>query len=238
VDYDVDCGNRELWRHYQRDDAHSFSGAHARLNSLRRTAARLQPNRCLTVLNIGIGDGWLERKCQQSGWPTSALDPDEEAVSSLKRHGVDSRCGTMARMPFETGQFDVIFCSEVLEHLRDSEVGTGLSEVARCLRDRGHLIGTVPYREDLRENTVYCPHCKLAFHKWGHFQSFDESRLREIIEPVGFKVLAMHPRAFVEFSRKGIRNLIKGAVRAILGRLGEPIAGPNLFFVAQKSTRP
>jgi SAM-dependent methyltransferase len=236
LEHEIDPTNRALWRYYQNDACGTFSLAHPRLAHLKRTAAKLGPRRSLQILNIGGGEGWLEQQCLNSGWRVSALDPDEGAVMSLRTRGVDSKVGTITRIPFEAGRFDVVFCSEVLEHLRDNEIDPAISEINRCLGSRGHLIGTVPYRERVADNTIFCPHCRTSFHKWGHVQSFDESRMRALLAASGFDVILLGPRAFADFSRPEFKNQLKSLIRAILGRLGEPIASPNLFFVARKRT--
>jgi SAM-dependent methyltransferase len=231
-----DPANQALWHHYQNDAVESFANAHSRLASLIAVAAKHHPAKSLNVMNVGIGEGWLEGQCHAKGWRVSALDPDGDATSSLKGKGIDARVGAITRIPFDPNSFDVVFCSEVLEHLRDDEVAAAVKELNRCLLTGGHLIGTVPYRENLRDTSVFCPHCKQTFHRWGHYQSFDEARMRTLMEGAGFQIEALRPRAFADFSRPGIRNKIKSIARAILGRMGEPIAMPSLFFVCRKTS--
>ncbi len=232
----VDPTNQAIWHHYQNDGTESFANAHSRLGYLMAVAAKRHRKPSVRVLNVGIGEGWLEQQCNGMGWRVSAVDPDASATTLLREKGIDARVGAITNIPFEANTFEVVFCSEVLEHLRDDEVSAALREIGRCLQEGGDLIGTVPYRENLLDAVVFCPHCKNTFHRWGHYQSFDEERMRALMAAAGFKLIAHGPRAFADFSRPGIRNKIKSIARAILGRIGEPIAMPSLFFVAQKSS--
>ena len=48
------------------------------------------------------------------------------------------------RLPFGAGRFDLVVCSEVLEHV--SEPGQAVAEAARVLKPGGHLVVSVPRR--------------------------------------------------------------------------------------------
>ena len=45
-------------------------------------------------------------------------------------------------LPFENGEFDLVWCSEVIEHVRDPEYS--LREMARVVKPGGHIILTTP----------------------------------------------------------------------------------------------
>jgi hypothetical protein len=45
-------------------------------------------------------------------------------------------------------------------------------------------------------------------------------------------VQRQYPRTFPDFRRVNLTLFVKASVRYILGRLGEPLVGPNLYFVA------
>jgi hypothetical protein len=124
--------------------------------------------------------------------------------------------------------------TEVLEHLPADVMHATLEEVRRVLRPKGEFTGTVPYREDLAANDVICPRCQFQFHRWGHAQRFDVTSLGDALKAHGFHVERLHPRAFPDFRRRGAGLFLKAAFRYVLGRLGEPLVGPNLYFVARR----
>jgi hypothetical protein len=124
--------------------------------------------------------------------------------------------------------------TEVLEHLRSDVLQATIAEVYRVLKPGAEFTGTVPYREDLAANEVLCPHCQAHFHRWGHEQRFDRESLRQLLTTHGFTVEELYPRAFPDFRRASPTLLLKAAFRYLLGRLGEPLVGPNLYFRARR----
>ena len=135
------------------------------------------------------------------GFDVRALDPSAATIEKLIAEGIAGKVGSIASMPYDDGQFDAVFCSEVLEHLDDDSLGPGLAEVARVLAPGGYLIGTVPFREDLAAAMVVCPDCGKVFHRWGHHRAFDKDSLRAALTGGGlqmvlFQVDARDPAIF------------------------------------------
>jgi SAM-dependent methyltransferase len=222
-----------IWTHYQVRNKGSFDLSYPRLRYL----AELCVPRS-RVLNIGVGNGYLESLLVHRGVEVFSLDPSGESIDRLRNDlamGARAQQGYSQRMPFDPQQFDVVIITEVLEHLTDEALHATLDEVRRVLKPGGELVGTVPYREDLAANEVVCPHCQAAFHRWGHEQGFDSNSLRRLLEGHGYAVEQMYPRAFPDFRRAGFRPLLKATFRYVLGRLGEPLVGPNLYFRVRRS---
>ena len=78
----------------------------------------------------------------------------------------------------------------------------GLAEVARVQIPGAHLIGTVPFRQDLSANIVVCPDCGEAFHRWGHRRSFDKDDLRLALRRGCMRAVAIGPHSFTDHSKK------------------------------------
>jgi SAM-dependent methyltransferase len=186
------------------------------------------------VLNIGIGPGAIEEMLLSRRWHVAALDPDDAAVARLRQKGVLAVVGYSHALPFGPASFDVVVASEVLEHLSDEQRGLTVKELWRVLVPGGHLVGTVPYRENLGDNEVVCPSCGVVFHRWGHAVSFDERALQRELRS-HFDVLHSGPRCFVDWNAsRSPRLLLKATVKAALGRLGESVVSPSLYFVARR----
>jgi SAM-dependent methyltransferase len=223
----------EIWDYFQSDGLEIFSSSIPRLSFLINKAGKLSRQKP-TVLNIGIGNGWLERECVRRGWNTYSLDPSEVAVKKLEDDGLRAKAGYIEAIPYEDNFFDICFCSEVLEHLSDEQLYSGLKEIKRILKKGGYLIGTVPFNEYLLDNQVVCPDCKKVFHRWGHLQSFDKVKMKNILKEAGFEVITVDTYAFADFSKKKVKDKFKSVVRWVLGRLGTAISQPNLLFVVKK----
>jgi SAM-dependent methyltransferase len=99
------------------------------------------------VADIGCGTGELLRELAAM-WPASDLVGVDFAASRLRTAAataprvtlVDADLG--APLPFGDGAFDTLFCTEVLEHLKDP-VGA-LREMRRVLTSGGRLTLSVP----------------------------------------------------------------------------------------------
>jgi len=226
----------KIWDYFQTEGIDAFAESKARLDFLFRKARTIAGGRRLKVLNIGAGNGWLERRCMGEGWETFSLDPSAKAIERLVEQGISGRVGHMESMPFESGSFEVVFCSEVIEHLADQQMAEGIREVARVLAGSGSLIGSVPFRENLSDGVAVCPECGKVFHRWGHQQSFDRKKLGAVLLQSGLSATETGTYAFLDFSKGTMRNRIGLSLHWILGRAGIPIGTPTLYFIARKSS--
>jgi SAM-dependent methyltransferase len=87
------------------------------------------------ALDVGAREGdqtrWLERR----GYQVTSVDVDPQFPECLK---VDAN----ERLPFESESFDLVWCSEVIEHLHKPDFA--MSELRRVTRPGGHLVLTTP----------------------------------------------------------------------------------------------
>ncbi|AQQ67986.1 SAM-dependent methyltransferase [Microbulbifer agarilyticus] len=96
--------------------------------------------------------------------------------------------GNALALPFPADHFDVVICSEVLEHIEDYQGVLG--EILRVLKPCGVFAATVPafFPEWV------CWKLSDAYHQveGGHIRIFREKGLRKAIESLGFKYFARH----------------------------------------------
>ncbi len=94
----------------------------------------------LQILEIGAGSGWQAKKLSESGFSVEAIDV---ANSNYSQHRVWPIINYNGKdIPFEDEKFDVIFSSNVLEHIPELEVFQ--SEIMRVLKNDGIAIHVVP----------------------------------------------------------------------------------------------
>ena len=225
-------GQDVIWKHIQNHARDYFDMSYTRLCYL---AEKCRPGE--RVLNIGVGSGKLEEILVNLGVEVWSLDPCGESIDRLRDElamGNRAVQGYSNELPFQKDYFDKVIMTEVLEHLPDDILNKTLGEVYRVLKVHGVLTGTVPYRENLIDNNVICPHCETEFHRWGHQQSFDKSSLGEILIKHKFLIVQLYSRSFPDFRRPGFILFVKSLFRYVLGRLGEPLIAPNLYFVVHK----
>lgn len=222
----------KIWEYFQNDGVQSFSLSRPRMEYIVKLVAGKTK-----VLNIGIGGGFFEALALEKGIDVYVLDPIEKSVKAVCKElglGEKARVGYSQSIPFNDDMFDAVVMSEVLEHLKDSDLNKTIEEVVRVLKKHGSFIATVPYEENLLSNQAVCPHCGTMFHRWGHKQSFSITTLRSLLGEKGLKVEKIEPRCFPDWSRKGVGNKIKSCIRNILGRFGAGIAQPSILVVAKK----
>lgn len=125
---------------------------------LDRFRARLQasvlPLAPARVLDAGCGEGhvtaWL-REALPAGEITGVEGRAEALVAFRERNpGLDAVEGDLGELPFADASFDLVVCTEVLEHLPDPRQALG--ELARVCA--GHLLLTVPHEPFFRAGNL------------------------------------------------------------------------------------
>ena len=89
----------------------------------------------------------------------------------------------LTKLPFADGYFDVVICSEVLEHIEDNR--TAVSELVRVLRSGGDLVVTVPRYLPER----ICWAISRAYHEepGGHIRIYRKAEMLRLLESSGVR---------------------------------------------------
>ena len=150
-----------LWDHCAREDEERIA-----------KIAQMVPDDVETVLDLGCGSGLFVRELSQSKWVVG-LDWSREALSKLPGNAV---LGEIQQAPFKGASFDMVVCSEVLEHLYVEVFAGAVNEMVRLTR--GWLLMTVPYEENLEAYFSKCADCGCVYHAHRHVRSFTLELLR------------------------------------------------------------
>jgi 2-polyprenyl-6-hydroxyphenyl methylase/3-demethylubiquinone-9 3-methyltransferase len=100
----------------------------------------LEP-RGLRVLDVGCGGGLLAEEFAELGCEVTGVDPSRESLAVARAHAdrrgltIDYDQASGEDLPFGEGEFRVVYCCDVLEHVED--VGRTTREIARVLRPGG-----------------------------------------------------------------------------------------------------
>lgn len=104
-----------------------------------------------SVLEAGCGEGFVLKYLAEHrpGWRLAGCDISAGAIAFARRTcpadiGLD--VADIYRLPMPSRSFDLVICSEVLEHLAD--VPAALAELQRI--SRGHVLITVPHEPFFR----------------------------------------------------------------------------------------
>lgn len=139
--------------------------------------SRLLPKNRHSVLEIGARHGLMTRILTRHYPEVVALDL-EMPVFQIKN--VVNVKGDVTNLEFENNSFDVVICTEVLEHVNPDQVGQACREISRVARYEA-LIG-VPYRQDIRLHRTTCVTCGRKNPSYGHVNSFDQEALEQYFE--------------------------------------------------------
>lgn len=81
--------------------------------------------RDMPALDVGCGGGILAEEFASMGFRVTGIDPSEESLATAKKHAqtaglaIDYQQGTGEAIPFADNAYPVVYCCDVLEHVRD-----------------------------------------------------------------------------------------------------------------------
>ena len=159
-------------------DARILEKYHRSPGEQRRTAdlLRLIPPGHGTVLDAGARDGFYSALLAERFISVTALDL---VKPPLRMERVQCVEGDITQLKYPDRNFDVVFCTEVLEHVAALEKACAeLMRVAKCF-----IIIGVPYRQDTRIGRTTCGLCGNIGPPWGHVNVFDELKLERLFRP-------------------------------------------------------
>lgn len=93
------------------------------------------------ALEVGCGGGILAEEIASAGFTLTGIDPAERSLQTAREHAkllnldIDYRFGLGENIPFPDNHFDVVFCCDVLEHVRN--LPKCISEFQRVLKPGG-----------------------------------------------------------------------------------------------------
>lgn len=135
----------------------------------------------VSVLDVGVGLGGLIAPLdieQKFG-----VDVSLEYLSKAQTRGITVAMSKIEELPYVSGRFDLVTCTDVLEHVFDYM--RCIFQIARVTKPGGTVIVRVPYKENL---DVYRESPQFDF---VHVRNFDLSALRLHFESLmGLEYLA------------------------------------------------
>jgi len=149
----------------------------------------------LVLVDIGCGISPVTPKPEQ----TLFLDCAAEALKHLQQKG------------YEAGFADVVFCSEVLEHVADYQ--TALKEIYRILKTGGKLILTVP---------VHAKYWGSDDKFVGHVIRFELDSFTKLLVEAGFEIVEEKPiGSWLErkITRRGVKVFMRQKSKEPFGKM-------------------
>lgn len=155
-------------------------------------------NRNGSMLDVGCGEGrhifgvmqeYPMMKCVGLDMDDDSLKKAEEGYSyfeSISEVGAEFIKGSAYSLPFPDNTFDLIVCSEVLEHLH--EYNDAVIEINRVLKPGGKFFASVP--AFWPEKICWYLSKEYQNQPGGHLRIFDQKKLIHEIESRGFIFLS------------------------------------------------
>jgi SAM-dependent methyltransferase len=125
------------------------------------------------VLDLGCGAGRFVAALRDAGADPVGVELAEAALGRARRNapGADLRLVEPdGSLPLEHGGVDLVWCSEVLEHVADTAYL--LLEVRRVLRPGGRLLVTVPFHGRVKAALIAFAHFDAHFDPLGQHLRF------------------------------------------------------------------
>jgi ubiquinone/menaquinone biosynthesis C-methylase UbiE len=188
----------EIWNdvppdYYQKGIRHNILQKIWHLNKLRCTLQLIQNNTNPgKILDIGCASGWflaqIKKKYPQS--KCMGIDIYDKAISygnklypELQLANFDAH-----RLPFDNCSFDIIICTEVLEHVvSPNQV---LQEIKRVLKPEGIAIIEMDTGNSLFRIVWYLwNHLRCGVWKDAHLHKFNRHKLEKLINTSGLHVV-------------------------------------------------
>jgi SAM-dependent methyltransferase len=88
-----------------------------------------------TALDIGCRDGYWSKWLESQGYKVTSLDIEPHYRGAIK-HNIETG------LPIKRNSFDIIFCTEVIEHLHNPKFV--IKEIDRVLKKKGKSVLTTP----------------------------------------------------------------------------------------------
>jgi 2-polyprenyl-6-hydroxyphenyl methylase/3-demethylubiquinone-9 3-methyltransferase len=147
------------------------------------------------VLDLGCGAGRFVRALAEAGADPVGVEIAEAALERARRNapGADLRLlEPGGELPLEHRSVDVVWCSEVLEHVAD--VAGLLVEVRRVLRPGGRLLATVPFHGRAQAALIALTRFEAHFDPLGqHLRFFTRRSLAGTLDAGGFEAIDVQP---------------------------------------------
>ena len=192
------------------------------------------------ILVVGCGDGSAGYGVMTAVEGASWLETDV-SLAGRARIVCDA-----SDLPFEDGQFDLVICIAVLEHVLEPQ--RCVDEMHRVLADDGLVYATTPFMQQVHMGEYDFTRFTRSGHRW-LFRAFHELDSGLATGPASVLVWSVEYFLIAWTTSVGLRRVIKGLTRLLLGwmTLLDPVlarrvaandAAGGFFFIGRRASGP
>lgn len=172
----------------------------------RRALLLSEARRGERVLDLGCGAGRFVAALAGAGAYAVGVEIAAAALERARRNvaGADLRLlGPDGALPLGHGEVDLVWCSEVLEHVPDT--AALLNEVRRVLKRGGRLLVTVPDHGLLRRTLIALVRHEAHYDPLGqHVRFYTRRSLARTLQATGFDAVRVEPLGGPPLLRRGL----------------------------------
>ena len=158
------------------------------------------------VLDLGCGAGRFVAALRDAGAEAVGVELAEAALERARRNapGADLRLVEPdGSLPLDHASVDLVWCSEVLEHVADTAYL--LLEVRRVLRPGGRLLVTVPFHGPVKAALIALARFDAHFDPLGqHLRFYTRSSLSATLQRSGFEAVRVRAWGGAPLLRTGL----------------------------------
>ena len=184
-----------------------------------RIIKKINKRNVKNVADIGCGDGFLlyslskKRKDIQELYGIDYSNTRLDRIRRINKRIIPVKADVTS-LPFEKDSFDVVICSEVLEHIKEYE--KAMKELIKIAKNQ--LILTVPNDQKLMK--ILCPHCKKHHYVAGHINRFNPIKLKKaLLSSAGDKTIKITFEKFhTIYTYNTLTKKIPAFIRIILDK--------------------
>lgn len=140
------------------------------------------PDDVKSIIDVGCGNGVITNMLNEN-FNVTGIDISKDALSFIKGQKIRT---SSAKIPIHDLSFDLVFSSELLEHLSTKLLLRTINEFKRIAKK--YIIITTPNEEFLPKRYIKCSNCQFIFHVDHHLQSFTAENIKSLIEN-GFELI-------------------------------------------------
>jgi ubiquinone/menaquinone biosynthesis C-methylase UbiE len=129
------------------------------------------PNNVNNIIDIGCGNGLITNVLSKS-YDVLGVDISENALKNVYTRTLQS---SSSNVDVNDSSFDLVFSSELLEHLLENDYLDTISEMKRIASN--YIFLTFPNSETIEKNYVKCKNCKHIFNKSHHLRSINVDKI-------------------------------------------------------------
>ena len=132
------------------------------------------PEGVTTIIDVGCGDGTISNALKEK-YNVVAVDTSVKALQYVKTKKLSASADNLS---FRTNEFDLVFSSEMIEHLPEEIYAASINELKRI--SAKYIFLTFPNDENIEKQVTECTNCDYIFNKSYHMRSINIETINKL----------------------------------------------------------